>query len=273
MFGQSADDVRKALEAVAGAHGGAVKSVTVIDPQRPHLHASFESPAVAQRVRKALDPRLSNAPLLLLDRAVKTEYSERSMPVARVENETDGDDHTSAAELLRRVQLEMTALAGGADEDGNIAGLPSTPGNSSEKRVRCPLCAGGDADFSAGRALRMHLMSTVHRLSGETLHATVLLAEAQGDMQRPMINSHTAECDENSGDGGALSLDGPASTIVEDWLDAARRDAVSEMQKLLTSSGLVDANAGCVSDRHGSTALHWAAGSVSDLPLLDRFFL
>lgn len=82
VFGQSADDVRKALEAVAGAHGGAVKSVTVIDPQRPHLHASFESPAVAQRVRKALDPRLSNAPLLLLGRAVKTEYSERSMPVA-----------------------------------------------------------------------------------------------------------------------------------------------------------------------------------------------
>mmetsp|Transcript_13895 Transcript_13895/g.32803 ORF Transcript_13895/g.32803 Transcript_13895/m.32803 type:complete len:235 (-) Transcript_13895:639-1343(-) len=116
--------------------------------------------------------------------------------------------------------------------------------------VRCPLCCGSaNALFARGRPFRMHLRSAVHGIEeGAVMARLVELADKASEA-----------------DGGGADPPGAAPPGGRDaeegeppWVAPARDGNLEALAALVDSGGLDPA---ADTDRHGSTALHFAAGA------------
>ena len=169
-FGKSAENIRLELSKY-----GEVSTVVVPDPNLPSVYASCSNLQTGKRLKEMFDRRMPGS-VQLCGRPVVVDYAEVFLPVvpAAILHSAAGVPLTPA-EMLQRVQRALLA-ASESDEAGNI------PTTDAEKPappvVRCPLCSGSENLFKRGRALRMHLVSPVHRLTDELLVKTILLADA-----------------------------------------------------------------------------------------------
>ena len=174
------------------------------------------------------------------------------------------NDSTAFAACSSR-RWRRCAAASVEDEAGNIAAPDGGVSAAAAARrviattVRCPLCAGYSGRYGRGRPFRMHLLSPVHQLSdspedAEAVATAVRLAEDAADAEAAALL--------RDGPGAA---DGPAGAAEDgageeeegsEGLSAARAGQLDRLRELV-AAGFDPRTA---TDRHGSTALHWAAG-------------
>eukprot|EP00038_Savillea_parva_P016311 m.16554 g.16554 ORF g.16554 m.16554 type:complete len:783 (-) comp3398_c0_seq1:176-2524(-) len=248
-FGISPDEIARALRDVTDTASHVV--VTAPGPSASHVFATFESTTMATKVCQRIDGRTPGA-MPLLGRRVAVSYAEKQLPMVAVTATAEGAKGDglamSPAELLAAVRR---AMAGTVDEEA---------GNLPEHRsvvttVQCPLCSSSDAVFQAGRPFRMHLISPVHGLTGHDMAsvmeaAELLAAHRQTDGTITEGASGTTALPEAGQED--LALGEP------DWLTAARTGDCAALEQL-RQAGTWDPET--TTDRHGSTALHWAAGA------------
>ena len=270
-FGLSAEDLKAELNCrlgpscEGGAAAPAVERVTVVKPQLPFVYVSFASAGDAERCRQALDRRNPGA-TTLDGRQCTAEYAVESLPLAPVPTAVDGEP-LSAAERLRRLQIEMTTASAESEAGNILAPDGGASAAAAERRVvattvRCPLCAGYGGRYQRGRAFRMHLLSPVHQLSdspddADAVRTAVRLAEAAADAEAAALLAKS--------DGAEGSQAGEASAVSSEPEDAEGLEGMSAARagELETLKGLVGGgkfDPHTVTDTHGSTALHWAAG-------------
>jgi hypothetical protein len=110
--------------------------------------------------------------------------------------------------------------------------------NGQAKRVECPLCG---REMGAGRSLRMHLMAKHSLADEEALFSTMRAAR---------------QCSPSGSISASTSTTARARDSQEPWLMAARNGDVEALRQLSTSGW----HSNTCADRHGSLAIHWAAG-------------
>ena len=170
----------------------------------------------------------------------------------------------------RRISLRVhpTALRAAAsveDEAGNITTPDGGVSAAAAARrviattVRCPLCAGYSGRYGRGRPFRMHLLSPVHQLSdspedAEAVATAVRLAEEAADAEAAALLRDGPDAAE--GPAGAAEDGAGEEEEGSEGLSAARAGQLERLRELV-ASGFDPRTA---TDRHGSTALHRAAG-------------
>lgn len=206
---------------------------------------------------------------------VATEFAELCMPMVTVS--AGGNDggrcrrsDMTPAELLaeaRKVLLDGRPES----EAGNI----SVRAGEKTPIVRCPLCweAADGALFARGRPFRMHLLSPVHNLSGQIVAETVAIAEANaavdaaaGGSDRPVATADSSAANITTAFSGDLGYGCAVKSAPGDEFVAAAaagdlkslRSLVAELRKVGEADTVAAQRFPC--DRHGATALHWAAG-------------
>lgn len=239
-FGVEAAVLARVLRDVAG--GISEVTVTAPSPTSAYVYASFDSITAATVALERLDCR-QPAHLPLMGRSVAISFAERHLPmVASIGDPRLGADPKtlSPAELLMTVRAAM----GGTEDDeaGNIPEHRKRP-----PLVRCPLCSAHDAVFQTGRSFRMHLLSPAHSLCGPEVADVVEAAEL-------LASRETGPVAEENADLGGGDMVGSEPQ----WLQFARLGDHKALAQLRAAGQWDPVTA---TDRHGSSALHWAAGS------------
>lgn len=241
-FEVSANEIARALGDIVDKEKRTNVTVTVPNSMAPFVYASFQTSADAEITRRRIDKRIAgSAPVL--GRLVTASFAERNLPMVNTVS-TAQTQELSPAELLVAVRRAMTSTV--EEDAGNIPEKRSPP-----ILVRCPLCSGSDAIFKSGRPFRMHLLSSVHDLANEDVPRIIETAE---------ILARALECDMpvQAQKSRIKSSSSSAVDTVAPWLFAAQTGDWERLASLW-ASGKWDP--GSTTDKNGSTALHWAAGS------------
>mmetsp|Transcript_38496 Transcript_38496/g.108805 ORF Transcript_38496/g.108805 Transcript_38496/m.108805 type:complete len:491 (-) Transcript_38496:232-1704(-) len=257
-FGASSSVVAAAVESLGLASGSERVTVTVVDDTCPFLYLSFDRSEVAAAVREMIDRR-SPSSKPFLGRVVQADFAEADLAVTRNHGDSSLQDSLSELtpqQLLVRLQRSLTPLAQ-EDEAGVLPeAMPTVI--PTQAPVHCPLCHGDPyAIFGRGRAFRMHLKSPVHGIEeGPLMLRIVELAQKEADIAEARRKEDELEEDDNAPGPPAPGASGPVPA--EDPGLAAARDGQLEDLQQLVCRGWDPVTA---TDRHGSTALHYAAGA------------
>jgi len=122
---------------------------------------------------------------------------------------------------------------------------------SHSSKVECPICG---SMFGQGRGLRMHLQSKRHNLTKSDLANVMRTAEAASVLAPPLEGPVAASTTSSSVRG---KVETSSSLGLDQGLEAARDGRLDVLEGMVASGW----NASCVRDRHGASALDWAAGS------------
>lgn len=223
-----------------------------------HVYATLPTEVDALKVRETFD---RTKKVQMLGRTVNIVFAERYLPMTLPSNVTDvPDEQMTPSQLLGKLNLAMQGTE--EEEAGNIPSK-SDRNMASTPLLRCPLCSSSDAVFQSGRPFRMHLLSTVHALSGPEVAYVVRTAEANSVeyMNDEIAGKHETNAVQSKYSNGELKCrEEPEMSshffATDEAILCARN---GDLEGLVA---LVDAGwSPLASDHHGSTSLHWAAGA------------
>eukprot|EP00873_Tetraselmis_striata_P000299 jgi/Tetstr1/420563/TSEL_011653.t1 len=246
-----------AIAAAMSCGGWEGAHVSVVGDDCPFVYVSFASPEQAAAARARLDRR-SPSSELFLGRVVQAEFAEAALPMVAAQDMGDDDASPETLTPQQIVERLRRSLMPGSQEDeaGELPELAlKIPPTTAP--VRCPLCLGDPyATFGRGRAFRMHLKSPVHSLQeGPLMLALIELAGREADIKEAKRRENGLEGEEEMGGGAAKRAQ--LETSEDLGLAAARDGQLEELHRLVAAGWdpLVAV------DRHGSSALHFAAGA------------